>query len=185
MITITKQNKIPKASILNKIEEPFNYIDSFCGFITTNGKKINKVDFLNQFKNSGPRWGDQLLVLRDKIVGIFGLKTSNKTTNATKQLDKTEYLIGEQIGIFKLFDQSENEYILGENDKHLNFRVSLLTENGGNGNNKTKLTITTAVKFNNIFGNIYFFPVKPIHKLLVRASLKKTIQQLEREILNN
>lgn len=129
------------------------------------------------FINSGPKWGDFLMSLRDKIVGIFGLKTSKNNPKLQSQ-KQTEYLPGEQVGIFKLFEKSDYEYLLGENDKHLNFRVSILALPIENEGYKTELKITTAVKFNNLFGNIYFLPVKLIHKLLVRSSLKNIVKEI-------
>lgn len=48
-----------------------------------------------------------------------------------------------------MFDKNENEIILGEDDKHLNFRVSLFIEQQSNNPQKKDLTISTTVEFNN------------------------------------
>jgi hypothetical protein len=37
--------------------------------------------------------------------------------------------VGERAGLFKVFDKTSNEIVLGENDKHLSFRVSFLIDN--------------------------------------------------------
>jgi hypothetical protein len=39
--------------------------------------------------------------------------------------------------------------------------------------------ITTMVEYKNIFGRIYFLPVKPIHQLIVKGTLKKMIKKIE------
>ena len=73
--------------------------------------------------------------------------------------------------------------ILGEDDKHLNFRISLLTENLNTEQIKKEVTISTTVEFNNWFGKIYFLPVRPFHKLIVPRMLKAIIKELEKRDL--
>jgi hypothetical protein len=171
---ITKQHTIPANSLLHKNGANFNYIDSFQGLIETKNLNLDISEVLHVFLISGPRWADYLMMLRDKIVGIFGLKISGDMNQ--KPAKKTSYEPGEQLGIFKLFDKTESEFLLGEDDKHLNFRVSLLLESISPEINK--VSVTTAVKFNNMMGRIYFLPVKPVHQLLVRATVKDMIRKL-------
>jgi hypothetical protein len=125
------------------------------------------------------------LAIRDRIVGLFGLKTQEQITKSNRPLNNVSYNSGDQLGMFKFFNQSDNEFVLGEDDKHLNFRVSLLLESFDGETVRKKLSITTAVKYNNTFGRIYFFPVKPIHQLLVRTTLKDIVHQLERAQIRN
>ena len=87
---------------------------------------------------------------------------------------------GERLGLFKVFSRSENELILGEDDKHLDFRVSLLQV--PLSSSKAELTISTTVKFHNAFGRSYFFLVKPFHKLIVQTMLKGIVHQLGKNI---
>lgn len=174
---ITKHTVIPENSILKSSQGNFNYIDSFSGWAITKEQTVDAPLFLKLFASGGPKWVDYLLAVRDKIVGVFGLKTGG---NKTQPSDYSKCAIGEQVGIFTVFDKAENEFILGENDKHLDFRVSLLVEPSENETNKAKLSITTAVKFNNWFGKLYFLPVKPMHGIIVRKSLKDIIRKMER-----
>lgn len=176
---VTKQADIPNLSILKKDEKSFHYIDSFQSQCVTKQTDCDISSIGKLFLSSSPKWADYLMSIRDKLVGVFGLKTAGKLTTEQKNPDNFKFEPGEQFDIFKLLDRSENEIILGENDKHLNFRVSLLLEEDTNEVDKKKLTITTAVKFNNLSGKLYFIPVKPFHKLIVRSTLKKIVQQLE------
>jgi hypothetical protein len=93
--------------------------------------------------------------------------------------------LGEQLGIFELLDKSENEIIVGGDDKHLNLRVSLLLEPMTKVTAKIELIITSCVKFNNLFGKVYFIPVKPFHKIIVYRTLKNILRQLENKSLKN
>lgn len=129
------------------------------------------------FFSSGPKWIEGLFILRNKIVGAFGLKTSGSPADRQEQLANFKCEEGEQLGLFKVRNRTKNEVVLGEDDKHLNFRVSLFVENLS-GNRKS-LTVTTTVLFNNWLGRLYFIPVRPFHKLIVPTMLKAMVRQLE------
>ena len=121
--------------------------------------------------------------MRNRIVSIFGLKTPDNVGDIQNKLDNFKCEPGEQLGLFKVFDKRENEIVLGEDDKHLNFRVSLFVEQLHGNEQKKELTITTTVVFNNWFGRLYFLPVRPFHKLIVPTMLKGTIRELEKGIV--
>ncbi|WP_345324099.1 DUF2867 domain-containing protein [Candidatus Villigracilis proximus] len=115
-----------------------------------------------------------LFTLRNKIVSIIGLKTSGSSEAKHKTVLKDfKGEIGQRVCLFKVFDGNENEIILGEDDKHLNFRVSLLLDKKEN-----QLHISTIVKIHNWLGKLYFLPVKPFHKLIVPSMMKGMVNQL-------
>lgn len=93
-------------------------------------------------------------------------------------MENFKYEPGEQLGLFKIFSKSENEIVMGEDDKHLNFRISLLLEKDTNDNAKKDITISTTVEFNNWFGKLYFLPVKPFHKIIVPSLLRGILKKL-------
>ncbi|WP_236854308.1 DUF2867 domain-containing protein [Chryseobacterium sp. MEBOG07] len=130
------------------------------------------------FFTSVPKWGKKMFVFRNKVVGLFGLKTGAETRNKLTEND-FKYEVGERIGLFKIFDKTNNEIILGEDDKHLDFRVSLLFDKNKDDQEENSLTISTAVKFHNWLGVLYFLPVRPFHKLIVPAMLKNILGKLE------
>lgn len=176
---ITQKPTIPDSSILRKQNEAFNYIDSFSNSFSDPHNKYGITEIMKLFITCGPRWAGSLMSLRDKIVKPFGLKTSEDTPPQQSE----NYEPGSQHGIFKIFDKTDNEIILGENDKHLNFKASLLLKPDTAPNYK-RISITTAVKFNNLLGKIYFLPVRPFHKLIVKGFLKNIIEQIEKNNIN-
>ena len=114
----------------------------------------------------------------------MGLKTGGETSIQDRAaiLDRFQGQKGESIGLFKVFDRTDSEIILGEDDKHLDFRVSLLIDPIQENNkkeNKKNLTISTTVYFNNWLGKLYFLPVKPFHKFIVPIMLKGIIKSVE------
>lgn len=173
-----QKTELPKNSKLNIHHKKYDYVDSFNGEVIDSLKNINSDNVAKAFFSSGPKWVGILFILRNKIVGIFGLKTSGKISDRQKRLDNFKYEPNERLGLFKVFSKTENEIILGEEDKHLNFKISLLINNLNKEQTRKEITISTAVEFNNWFGKLYFLPVKPLHKLIVPAMLKGMIKQL-------
>lgn len=177
---ITKST-LPDKSILKTDEKQFDYVDSFQGnFVDKNGI-IGSTEIGKSFFASGPKWIDKLFAFRNKLVGLFGLKTSGKITDRQKMLDNLKCEKGEQIGLFKVFDKTTDEIILGEDDKHLNFRVSLFIDRQNENKTNKNLIISTTIKFNNWFGRLYFLPVRPFHKLIVPTMLKGIIKNIENQ----
>jgi len=163
-----KKVVLPGHSILYKTT--YDYTDSYSGSLK-DIKTITPETLGQAFFSSSPKWVGSLFQLRNKIVSLFGLKTGG----SVQEIDHNSFDIGNHIGLFKVIDKNNNELVLGEDDKHLDFRVSLLLDS--KTQNK-KLIITTTVAFNNWFGKLYFFPVKPFHKFIVKSMLKKTIKEL-------
>lgn len=174
--------KLPENSLLNVTHEKYSFVDSFQGIINDRCDKITSTHIGKSFFSSSPKWMEKLLLIRNKIVTPFGLKTSLNIEDKENMIKKFKCKKGEQLGLFKVFDKTENEVILGEDDAHLNFRVSLFLENHPNEPNQKKITISTTVKFNNWFGAIYFFAIKHFHKLIVPAMLKGIIHDLEKNM---
>lgn len=159
----------------------YDYIDSFQGQFYDKFQNIRILEIGKSFFSSEPKWINKLFAFRNKLVGIFGLKTSGKTTDRQKILNDFKCEKGEQIGLFKVFEKTTEEIILGEDDKHLNFRISLFIDKQNESKNENKLIISTTVKFNNWFGRLYFLPVRPFHKLIVPAMLKEIIKNIEQQ----
>lgn len=173
-----KKIELPENSVLSREKENFDYIDSFEGKLADTGHSIDITEVGKAFFTSSPKWGKKMFAFRNKIVSLFGLKTGTET-DAAKAADRFTCEVGEHVGLFKIFGKTNNEIILGEDDKHLDFRISLLFDENKDQKDAGFLTISTTVKYHNWLGVLYFLPVRPFHKLIVPAMLKNMIGQLE------
>ncbi|MDN3692786.1 DUF2867 domain-containing protein [Chryseobacterium tructae] len=173
-----KRIEFPARSILSQGKEKFDYVDSFEGGLVGNGQNFDITQIGKAFFTSSPKWGKKMFAFRNKVVRLFGLKTGEKVDPVTES-DSFTCEVGERIGLFKVFNKTNNEIILGEDDKHLDFRISLLFDKNQGGQDENALTISTTVKFHNWLGVLYFLPVRPFHQLIVPAMLKNIIVQLE------
>jgi len=154
MKKVLKLKSIPKESEILDGFDHLDYLDAYEIKKATN-KTAKEVSLEIM---SLPNWVNLLLKLRNNLVKVFGLKTGKHT-------DKEETF-------FTLVKEKENEVIMGETDKHLNFRASTIVDKS-----KNKISIITAVHFNNIWGKIYFLPVKPFHKIIMRSLLKRQLKR--------
>lgn len=162
MQRINKTHKVPENSSITQDLWGFDYCDSFQ--IIENGN--DTIDNITTRILIVPEWVDKLMKFRNSIVRLFGLKVGDK-----RDIDVAEYYpIGSKAIYFTVIDRNNNEIVMAENDKHLNFRVSILIDKNEINSN---ITFTTIVKFNNIFGRLYFLFIKPFHRLIIKSLLKR------------
>lgn len=155
----------PASSRLPRYLEEFSFSDSFCVGLNRPDLAIQQV-YLAVFAHY-PWWAKLLLLLRTRIVSLFGI--GGPTARQMNHLEiKVSYGIGEKIALFSLYAQDEDELIAGGNDKHLDFRVSVLRlrENGA-----ARVVVTTVVRTHNLFGRVYLAIITPFHKFGVKHLL--------------
>ena len=145
-----------------------NYEDRFCLIHET--KKIINIDFIVvKLIEIIPKWFDLLLNLRNVFARFFGLKTG-KIGNIYKNSEKLIFKQDQMIGDIFIFCKDKNHLIAELKDKHLDFRFSIfIWQKEG----ITKISLSTIVKINNIFGSIYIFLIKPFHRLIIPNFLKR------------
>jgi len=140
--------------------------------IDIENKKKYSIDYLTALLfTSIPEWVRLLLKLRDFIVKPFGLETG--IIPESKNIDSSlHYDRGDRAIFFHVINRTTSEIVMAEDDKHLYFRTSLLVRNKSKPNIQS-LYLTTLIQFHNIFGKMYFMPVKPFHKLIMKRLLIK------------
>jgi len=150
MKSITRLTTIPENSVISNGFERIDYCDSYRLIKLTNDSP-EKIA-MEIFKM--PKWVNWLMNIRNSMVRIFGLKTDKDVKEG-------------QI-YFTVIEQNENEIVMGETDKHLDFRTSVLVDRAN-----SFIYLTTIVHFNNFWGRLYFLPVKSFHKLIVKSTLNR------------
>ncbi len=147
---IIKLAAIPEESLVLKGFGKVHYCDAY----QVQKKTEKSAEEISREVMKLPKWVLALLKLRNLLVGVFGLKTGVKD-----EAQKT---------FFTVVENNEDEIVMGEADKHLDFRLSIMK----NKSNDTVL-LTTVVHFNNVWGRLYFFPVKPFHKIIMKVLLRR------------
>lgn len=112
-----------------------------------------------------PAWIGALTALRDVLVAGFGLKTAKHLSTLGGEGQPA------RIGIFKVYSTTGTEVVLGEDDKHLDFRLSVLCGDGPTPRDGRRLTVSTVVHCHNLLGRTYLRVIAPFHREVVKASL--------------
>ncbi len=125
-------------------------------------------DLLARFMFSQqPSWIVILMSIRDSVVGRLGLKTGKQLATLATSANPN------RVGIFKVYSTSETEMVLGEDDKHLDFRVSVLCSGGPAPESSRQLTVSTVVHCHNQLGRAYILAIAPFHRMAVKAILRR------------
>ena len=165
--------EIPATALIARAFPETHYADAYRAPVPA-GKEYDIESVTRAFFNSAPAWVDALMELRDTLVRPLGLHTAPAV--ASRDLQGIAFQPGTSTGLFHVFQKTSGEIVLGENDRHLDFRASILltSENGVQW-----VTLATVVHFNGWLGRAYFLPVRPFHKLIVPAMLKNMIRNLK------
>ena len=158
-----KVESTPKTAGIKNALPTIDFTDTF----STTNHQNDLAEISNLVFGKAPKWIEFLLKLRNSIVKVFGLKTERPDDF------QTNFKVGGYIGFFKIYSIEENEIILGADDKHLNFRVSIYNSNESEFNIK----VTTPVEYNNSFGRWYMTIVKPFHHVVVKVMVKQAYKR--------
>lgn len=165
-LALVKEVALPSQSAVATAFESVNLADAFSirlpSDASTNPDVLARFIFSQQ-----PAWIGALTQVRDSLVAGLGLKTARHL--ATLAADGR----AKRIGIFKIYGTSETEVVLGEDDKHLDFRVSLLCTRGSPPDAGNRLTLSTVVHCHNRLGRVYLSVIAPFHRQVVKASLRR------------
>lgn len=125
------------------------------------------VIFLGIFAHQ-PTWMKVALVARNFLASAIGLEAPSTSEIMTPKV-MGAYAVGDKIGPWPIFSMSESELVAGRDNKHLDFRVSILRTKSGE---TETVVVSTACIVHNTFGKVYLFFILPFHKWGVRRLIK-------------
>ncbi len=138
-----RTDTLPAASSLWSLQRPGDFLDCYSVASTLSPREAATRGL------SLPRWAGALLRLRNALVRPFGLKTGEP---------------GQPI--FPTCHETEDEIILGTDDRHLDFRIGLIRQDG-------RLFMSTWVHPHNRWGRAYLALVMPFHILISRGAVAR------------
>jgi len=98
-----------------------------------------------------PAWMNVLLIARNKAAGFAGLETPTNSEILNVEI-KDRYAVGEKIGPWPIFFLGTDELIAGRDNKHIDFRLSIIKIRD---DSTTNVIVSTICKVNNSFGRSY------------------------------
>ena len=142
-----KPSPLPPENALWPRIGPQDFLDCFT--VRANTTPRVAAEIITDF----PPWAQGLLHIRRILVTPFGL-----SHDGPEAADK--------VGPFPVETETDQELIAGFNDKHLNFRVSVIAKDGC-------VSLATWVHVNNAGGRLYLTAILPFHVLIARDALRR------------
>lgn len=147
MSTRVRKIPLPTTSLLHGYMSDGDFVDCFATSATLSPRQAAEI--IVNF----PGWAQPLLKLRGLITSPFGL-----SQDGPEAADK--------LGPFPVDQETEHEIIAGFDDKHLNFRVSVMCKDG-------QLSLATWVHTHNFGGRLYLATILPFHILIARNGVAR------------
>lgn len=162
---------LPRESRVSRIYETTHLADAF--EIRLPKGAISDPELLARFVLSQQApWAAGLMRIRDTLVAGFGLKTAKQLLGPAASSAASGS--NKRIHIFRIYETSTHEILLGEDDKHLDFRVSVLHQTRTvAAQSASYLTVSTVVHCHNRLGRLYIALIAPFHRLIVQSMLRR------------
>ena len=162
---------VPEDTALERqfVEAAF-FADSYRVPLVHDGASV--VDIFFAVFGHHPTWLKAVLVARHRVGSWFGLKAAS-TAEVLHPTKAASYRVGENIGPWPIYFLSERELIAGRDNKHLDFRLSVLKQGTGQA---ACAIVSTVCRTHNWFGRLYMLLIAPFHKWGVQRLLYRAAQ---------
>ncbi|WP_077968058.1 DUF2867 domain-containing protein [Ensifer adhaerens] len=145
------------ASLPNRHLPNADWADRF--ELALDGKGMTAAQAAELSLGRSPRWVRDLLRLRNRAVSLIGLKSAAPKPGRLGL-----------VGAFPVLSRTDDEVVLGFDDKHLDFRI-VVDVRAGSAVNQI-VGVTTLIRRHNTLGRIYLAAVMPFHKMIVPTLLE-------------
>jgi hypothetical protein len=133
--------------------------------------ELGIVDIFFALFGHTPLWMKFLLIARNAAAGLVGLDIPT-VGEIMKPTVRREYCVGEKIGPWPIFFIGDNEIVAGRDNKHMDFRLSVLKAIDGDA---MSVVVSTICTVHNVFGKLYLFFVVPFHRHGVRSLMSNVV----------
>lgn len=161
---------VPLGSSIWRILPSFGFSDAYQ--VELSRPDLSPEDIYEAVFNYPPAWVIGLFVVRGWFACALNLKHLPVRFGA-RASDSRPFEVGRRAGLFTVQYTDPYELILGEQDSHLDFWLSVYKskEHG-----VEVATISTAVLMHNRIGKAYMKVVEPFHRVLAKMMVQRAIQ---------
>jgi len=160
---------VPSDSVLAPLYVGADLLDAFAIHLPAGASDDPEVLSRVAFERQAA-WIHTLTWVRDTVMATVGVKSSREigAAAATRGL--------QVIGYFPVLSKRAGEMVMGGDDRHLDFRVSVLVRTDAQG--RRELVVVTVVHCHNWLGRTYLAVIAPFHRTILRANLERTVRML-------
>ncbi|MBV9565195.1 MAG: DUF2867 domain-containing protein [Bradyrhizobium sp.] len=150
---------VPRHSVLgNDLIEGADFRDAYRAPLSRSDLGIIEIFFAIFARRPG--WMNLMLIARNKGAALAGLEVP--TTSEIMNVEKRDhYSVGEKIGPWPIFFLGSDELVAGRDNKHMDFRLSVMKVHDGIG---PSVVVSTLCMVHNKFGQYYLSCIIPFHK---------------------
>lgn len=112
-----------------------------------------------------------VLIVRNALASLIGLEAPSTFEILHVEI-RSAYAVGDKIWVWPIFFIGENEIVAGRDNKHMDFRLSVLKLPDGDA---MSVVVTTVCTVRNWFGKYYLWAVVPFHKRGVRRLMANAV----------
>ena len=138
---------LPSGSLLEAYRRSDDFLD--CYAVSSHAPVRLAAEEIVRF----PGWAKALVALRNLVTAPFGLSADGPPAE-------------DKLGVFPVEAETAEEIIAGFDDRHLDFRVSIMARDGC-------VTLATWVSPHNIGGRLYLAAIMPFHIAIARNALAR------------
>ena len=150
---------VPGHSALGKdLIERADFRDSYRAPLSRSDLSVVEIFFAIFARRPG--WMNLMLIARNKAAALAGLKVPT-TSEIMNMKQRDRYFIGEKIGPWPIFLLSSDELVAGRDNKHMDFRLSIMKVHDGA---RPSVVVSTLCMVHNKLGQYYLSSIIPIHK---------------------
>ena len=161
---------IPQLSVLDRrLIEAAHFRDAYRAPLCHTRASV--VDIFFSIFAHHPVWMKMLLIVRNRLASFCGLDAPTASEIIHVE-NKGSYGVGDKIGAWPIFSLTETELVAGRDNKHLDFRLSVLKTLGHDG---ASVVVSTVCTVHNTFGKLYLFFVVPFHKWGVQRLISNAV----------
>lgn len=139
------------------------------------GQPAHGEALLRAFAGASPAWVDGLMALRNRVVSRLGLKTG-PMPSAPANPATLDLRVGQTLGLFRILHTAPGCAVIGENDRHLDFRIVIQHQAPADG--PPRLVVGTGVRPHNAWGWVYLAAVWPAHWVISKVMVRRVAQAL-------
>jgi hypothetical protein len=160
---------VPRHSALGRdLIERADFRDAYRAPLSRSGVGVVEV-FFGIFAHR-PGWMNRMLIARNTVAALAGLEVP--TTAEILNMEKRDrYFVGEKIGPWPIFFLDADELVVGRDNKHMDFRLSIMTVR----DDRPRVVVSTLCMIHNKFGQYYLASITPFHKFGVRTLMARAL----------
>ena len=169
-MTIVTCELPPHTAIEREMRDHASYTDAYR--VPLRSAEASVIDLFFAVFGHHPPWLKAILLGRHRIGAWFGLDGA-AAADILRPTRQGAYRAGDTIGPWPIHSCTDDELVAGRDNKHLDFRLSILKDTSGA---QPCAVVSTVCRTHNRFGRIYLMAVVPFHRWGVKRLLRRAQQ---------